>query len=131
TKGNLWDIMGLTSLAILLSMIIAPLGTISEQYGTTATGIILVLAYIVLSVVIGVTTNTFLFFRYHQSDLEKRGEITKTATASSNYIAVIIAIIASIAYGFFEFQTAAQNIETNDNVDTQQLQESLEILQRS
>lgn len=109
TKGNLWDIIGAASVngiilytvGILTSVII--LATNAAGIASLGTAISTVLA--IAMVALSVATAVGIYFRYHQSALEKEGKLKKEGTDKLNYMLFVIAILLSFADNALTLQT--------------------------
>lgn len=112
SKNNLWDIVGVVSASVLVSSLfsIATNATLAATPDNIFS-VTLVLLLTVISIAAGLLLAQALYFRYHQSSLEKTGELTKTGTDKVNYWLFVGALVAT---SIDSSLNQAQNPQYND-----------------
>jgi len=121
TKGNLWEIIGIVSVAGVASFAL----NIPQFILGVTDSMILILFAIALGIVavfIGASLNAIIFFRYHQSDLQKKQLLTRGKTSPLNYLAILLVFIAFIVAGVVTEYSENQN-KTGPSTETYQFNE--------
>ena len=108
THGNVWDILGVGSVATIvgtaLSIIMTAVVGVAESTSNAGIGAGLTAIMALLMVALSLVTAPGLYFRYHQSALEKDKKLKKQGTDRLNYIAFAVAILMT-ALGTYTDQT--------------------------
>lgn len=110
TRANLWDIVGVGSVVTILSSIVSIFfGSIMNVLTNTNGSDVLITSLGVLmaagTMIVGLLSILGVAFRYHQSDLQKQTQLTKTHTDKLNYWAFVLAVIMTGIDGSVNKQT--------------------------
>lgn len=100
TKGNLWEIIGAIGVLTVVNITLTIVMILISASGSVIVDIMTFALTIVLSFGIYLL-NALLFFRYHQSDLQKQAILKRKGTNSLNYAMLGAAILALFVYFIF------------------------------
>lgn len=117
TKNNLWDILGAVSVnSVILSalgLIVSAAILVSEAANVPGVGVGISAIVSIVVLVLGVSTAAGVYFRYHQSALEKDGKLKKEGTDQLNYILFAAAVLLGIADNMYSAQPTTPTVDTN------------------
>lgn len=120
TKGNVLDVIGLLA-TVLIVAVVSELAFSALLVATTtlpdAATIVMIALFSIVFIVINILISAGLYFRYHQSALEKAEVLKKDSTSPLNIILLALAILAFVAFGFAVAAQESQRIDSQPQYD--------------